>query len=426
MLLFLLWQGGHAQAQEKVSTEIVATFRVSHTQIESDYMSNAARLAELSSFLQQVQADSTVSIVSVSFCGAVSPEGNYEFNKMLARGRMEALEKWVRSYVEIPDSIVSYHDNYISWEYLASEVTGADISHKEEILAIINEEEKIVDYHRGSSIDNRVLRLQALDGGSVWRDMHKRFFKPMRNAWVIFVTCKNAGGTDTVYTTYRYLTHMPTLSDYMEPAWRQLLQPVAPDTIHCVAPDTVPLPSLDLWHPRLSIHTNLLGLGLAIVNAAVEADLCKQLSLHLPLYYSAWNYFTPTVKFRTFALQPEVRYWFSGRKLCNDGWFAGAHLGMAYYNIAANGDYRTQDHDGTCPALGGGLAIGYRMPISQNNRWKLEVSLGAGVYGLHYDKFRNIPNGFLVATEKRTYFGIDRAAVSISYTFGMNRKERVQ
>ncbi len=424
MLLFLLWQGGHAYAQEKSSTEIVVTFRVSHTQIESDYMSNAARLAELSSFLQQVQADSTVSIVHVSFCGAVSPEGNYEFNKMLAHGRMEALAKWVRSHVAIPDSIVSYHDHYISWDYLASVVSGTDLSHKEEILAIINEEEKLVGYLRGSSIDNRVLRLQALDGGKVWRDMHKLFFKPMRNACVIFVTCKDAGGADTVYTTYRYLTHMPTLSDSVQSALRQLLQPASPDTLHLVSPDTIPLPTIDLWHPNLAIHTNLLGLGLAIANAAVEMDLCKQLSLHLPLYYSAWNYFTPTVKFRTFALQPEVRYWFSDKKQCNDGWFAGAHLGMAYYNIAVNGAYRTQDHNGTRPALGGGLAVGYRMPISQNNRWKLEFSLGAGVYGLHYDTFRNIPNGFLVDTEKRRYFGIDRAALSVSYTFGMKRKER--
>ena len=100
----------------------------------------------------------------------------------------------------------------------------------------------------------------------------------------------------------------------------------------------------------------------------------------------------------------------------------GAHFGLAYYNIATNGEYRTQDHDGTSPALGGGLAVGYRMPISKNNRWKMEFSIGAGAYKLHYDKFRNYHNGLLVNTEKKTYIGIDQVSVSLSYTFDLKRK----
>ncbi len=157
---------------------------------------------------------------------------------------------------------------------------------------------------------------------------------------------------------------------------------------------------------------------MAIANAAVEVDLCKHWSLNLPVYYSAWDYFSSTVKFRTFCIQPEVRYWLSK---ANDGWFTGAHLGLASYNIATDGEFRKQDHDGKSPALGGGLSVGYRFPISKDNRWKLELSVGAGVYKLHYDKFRNRPNGLLVTTEKKTYFGIDQASVSFSYTFDLKK-----
>ena len=167
---------------------------------------------------------------------------------------------------------------------------------------------------------------------------------------------------------------------------------------------------------------NALGWALAIANAAVEIDLCKHWSFNLPVYYSAWDYFSETVKFRTFAVQPEIRYWFSTKENRNNGWFAGGHFGLAYYNIATNGEYRTQDHDGTSPALGGGLAVGYRMPISKNNRWKMEFSIGAGVYKLHHDKFRNYHNELLVYTEKKTYIGIDQASVSFSYTFDLKRK----
>ncbi len=423
-LLFLLLRGGDARAQERSRAEHFVHFRVNRTQIEPEYMSNADRITELVSFLQRLQGDSTVSITNISFCGTASPEGSYEYNKMLAKGRREALEQWVRSRVALPDSIVTYQDDYIPWEYLSSLVAESDISHKEAILDILDKEEIIVRYYRDRRIDDRVLRLRALDGGKVWREMHKRFFKPLRNACVIFVTFEQTGVTDTVRTYHCLIPPMPSLPEFAQPSLLNTLPSDMSDTLQVVLPDSVALPSVTLWQRTVSVKSNLLGWGLAITNAAVEADLCPYLSFHLPVYYSAWNYFTPTVKFRTFALQPEVRYWFSTKRLCNDGWFAGAHFGLAYYNVATAGEYRTQDHDGTCPALGGGLAVGYRLPISKGNRWKLEVSLGAGIYGLHYDLFRNIPNGLLVSTEKKTYIGIDRAAISLSYTFGLKRKER--
>ncbi len=169
----------------------------------------------------------------------------------------------------------------------------------------------------------------------------------------------------------------------------------------------------------MNVKTNVPGLGMGIANVAIETDLCRHLSLCLPAYYSAWNHFTPTVKFRMLAIQPEIRYWFAEE---NDGWFAGAHFGMGYYNVATGGEYRIQDHDGNSPALGGGLAAGYRLPISRNGRLKMEFSLGAGAYSLHYDKFRNCKNGLMVATEKRTYIGLDQASVSLCYSIGMKRK----
>ena len=119
-------------------------------------------------------------------------------------------------------------------------------------------------------------------------------------------------------------------------------------------------------------------------------------------------------------MQPEIRYWLSD----NDGWFVGAHFGMAYYNFALNGDYRIQDHNCSTPAFGGGLGVGYRMPISKSKRWKMEFSLGGGIYDLYYDKFRNEHNGLLVESIKKTFFGIDQVAVSFSYMFDFKKKRR--
>ncbi len=407
-LIFLLLGADLVHSQER-NTEISVDFRVNSTHIDTSYRNNAERVSHLTSFLEQVQTDSTIHIVRISFCGAASPEGSYELNRMLAKGRMESIEKLVRSKIAIPDSIITYDDSYIPWEYLVSQISESEISHKREILSIIGGKSEIVDYHSGNSIDSRILKLQKLDGGKVWKEMHRRFFRPIRNAGAVFVTFKQ----------------LPPPVGVPEPVFEEI--EVSTDTLEVVEQipiiaDTIPVPFTEQWRRTLSVKTNTLGLGLAIANASVEVDLCKHWSFNLPLYYSAWNYFTPTVKFRTLAIQPEIRYWFSEKNLCNDGWFTGAHFGFAYYNIATDGEYRTQDHDGTSPALGGGLAVGYRLPISRNKRWKMEFSIGAGAYSLHHDKFRNYHNGLLVDTEKNTYIGIDQASVSFSYTFDLTRK----
>lgn len=325
---------------------------------------------------------------------------------------MEALEKIVRSKVAVPDSIITRDSEYIPWNYLATMVDESDISHKEEILAILKGELEIVDYHGGQHIDSRILKLRDLDDGKVWQEMNRRFFSRMRNACVVFVTFK----------------HIPPPTVVVpEPVIEEVEVPT--DTIEIVEPapiviDTVPNPAIvaEQWERKLYVKTNALGWALAIANAAVEIDFCRHWSFNLPIYYSAYNYFSKTIKFRTFAVQPEIRYWFSTKENCNNGWFMGAHFGLAFYNIATDGEYRIQDHDGTSPALGGGLAVGYRMPISKNNRWKMEFSIGAGAYKLHYDKFRNYHNGLLVNTEKKTYIGIDQVSVSLSYTFDLKRK----
>lgn len=175
--------------------------------------------------------------------------------------------------------------------------------------------------------------------------------------------------------------------------------------------------------PRwLHLKTNVVGLGMAMVNAAIEVDVTRHWSIALPVYYSAWNYFKETIKFRTIAFLPESRYWISEE---NDGFFAGAHFGLAYYNFAFNGKYRYQDHLRQTPALGGGFSIGYRLPVSKNDRLHLELSIGGGVYKLYYDIFyntRHTQDGLLIESVNSTYWGIDQVAVSFSYAIDLKKK----
>ena len=175
---------------------------------------------------------------------------------------------------------------------------------------------------------------------------------------------------------------------------------------------------VDEWQQHWYLKTNFAGWILAMTNFGGEVDVAKHWSVSLSLYYSGWNYFTYKVKFRTFTIQPEARYWFAEQ---NDGWFVGAHLGLGWFNFATGGEYRIQDHDRRTPAIGGGINGGYRLLLT--DRCKMEFSLGVGVYAVNYDKFINEPNGKLVSNEKKAYFGPDQINISFLYTFDIDRKK---
>ncbi len=399
-----------AHSQER-RTEICIDFRVNTTVIDSAYSHNAARMQEMVEFLRNIRQDSTINIIEVVFCGAASPEGSYQLNRKLAQGRLSALEKFIRSKVDIPDSLVTYNDSYIPWDYLKQQIADSELALKDQIIAILKEDARLVDYyHPNTHIDNRIVKLRALDGGKVWQQMNRLFFKQMRNAYALFVT----------YNKELLPVQEPvTLPDTIPVEPEIEVIEIVPDTTAAI--ETI-VPEVEEWNRKLYLKTNAIGLGLAIANVAAEIDLANHWSFTLPVYYSAWDYFKATIKFRTFAVQPEFRYWFSKE---NDGLFAGVHFGLVYYNFAFNGDYRYQDHNRQTPSLGGGVGIGYRMPISKNNRWRVEFSLGAGVYSRYYDIFRNTPrtkDGLMIESIKKSYWGIDQAAVSFSYSFDLKKK----
>lgn len=174
------------------------------------------------------------------------------------------------------------------------------------------------------------------------------------------------------------------------------------------------LNSLAVTPYHVYLKTNVPAWAMLWMNIAGEVDVAHHWSVNLSFYYSGFNYFTGHRKFRTAAIMPEVRYW---PHRDNQGFFVGLHPGLAWYNVAFGGEYRYQDHNERTPAIGGGVSAGFRMNLSHNQRWKLEASVGFGVYRLDYDLFENYKNGPLVGRKQRTFYGIDNAAISLCYTF---------
>ncbi len=354
--------------------------------------------------IQLLNSDSTASIKSIEFYSSVSPEGSYKYNAKLGDLRLKTAEKIIRKYLHYDDSVkVTYKKRFIPWqEYLAPAIEAdSTVPHREELLQVIN--------HHNRKI--RRTNLKSMLNGKLWNIVRERYFDHIRKGGAIITIERTLAGDLLLIPE-----NQPFATQSIEPV---KLEELSIEHIQHVAP-VIEEPSHS--HCALSVKTNAIGVGMAITNLAVEFDFAKHWSIAIPIYYAAHNYFTSTIKFRTLATQPEVRYWL---KENNMGFFAGAHFGVASYNIAVDGLRRFQDHAGKEPALGGGISIGYRLPMSKKHEnWHIEFTVGAGAYRAYYDTFYNIPNGRLIGTYRKTYWGIDNAAINISYRFDLNKRKK--
>lgn len=361
-------------------------------------------------FLRETSQDTLIKFTGADFRGTASPDGSYEFNVWLSENRLKSFKELVRSYMEFPDSMIHSQSSSIPWdEFRAAVVNDPNVPMRETVLEIIDMEPKLVPYPGNRHIDHRLLKLKALDKGKIWDYLRSPILSDLRYGDAIFY--------------FRHLLPMipPDITLTVEKS-----EVVAPDTLWR---PKVPRIQYDttFWMPKIYLKSNLIGWAAASANVAAEFDLAPHWSFVLPWYYSAVDYFKSTIKFRNFTLQPEARYW-PNAKGYNHGFFVGLHAGAMAYNFAIDGKYRYQDRKGRHPALGGGLAIGFRKALSKNQRWHVEFTAGAGCYYLDYDVFENTPNykeGEWVRRKKKTWFGLDQLAINFSYNFPLTRKRKV-
>lgn len=369
-------------------------FRFDRYNLELDYLGNEKSLQDFAHMIDSIGVSKIDSIVIIS---QSSPEGVYEHNLMLSRNRAKTMRKYILDkYPKLHDCLHVYPDGE-SWERLREYVKKDSVMKNTTIEKVVS----IID--ADINVGTKKWRMEQLP---IYRYLLKTYYPRIRNS--------------SFYIIY-YTEVKPTepIVEVVNPEPVIEVEEVKPDTTAVVAPI---VPEAEEWIQKIHLKTNVIGLGMGIANIGAEIDLAKHWSLTLPVYYSAWNYFKTTIKFRTFAVQPEFRYWLSDN---NDGFFAGTHLGLAYYNFAFDGDYRYQDHNRETPSLGGGVSIGYRLPVSRNCRWRMEFSLGGGGYTRHYDKFYNTPrtkDGLIIESIRKAYWGIDQAAVSFSYSFDLKKK----
>ena len=120
-------------------------FPLSKTVIYPDYRDNQREIGKILASIDTLKRDSDIEIKSLSIKGFASPEGPYDNNTRLAKGRTEALKTYVSNLYSFSDNFITTSFESENWEGLREYVLASGISHRQEILDIIDIENRDPD-----------------------------------------------------------------------------------------------------------------------------------------------------------------------------------------------------------------------------------------------------------------------------------------
>jgi hypothetical protein len=177
----------------------------------------------------------------------------------------------------------------------------------------------------------------------------------------------------------------------------------------------VTLSAMRLSAQQLAVGTNLLMDALMIPNLGVQLGLGKShfaersvLGLHGYFTSKPWG-----KEVKAWGVQPELRYFFSGRAMSR--WFFGIGANVAKYDITWSGKV----YNGN--AIGGGLTFGYVFNLT--NRLNIDVHSGFGaIYYRQKEHFEGdfydteySPTGRIVANSRGYTLLPTSLGVSLTY-----------
>lgn len=112
-------------------------FVVNKTAILPDFHNNAAELAKITKTINNVKDDPDITLNSMEIKGYASPEGGYENNVRLAKGRTEALEQYVQKLYSFPQGFIKTSSDPANFQGLEAWLDTNSIENKGAIIDII-------------------------------------------------------------------------------------------------------------------------------------------------------------------------------------------------------------------------------------------------------------------------------------------------
>ena len=377
--------------------------------------------------LPKISRDS-LKVVRIKMRGAASPEGPETFNKFLSEQRQQALYDFMKDYLQIPQGDSLHLETMTEdYHYLYKRMMQDGDPDCERVKRLFDEYMPRQQYAQLKNV------LKSIDGGRLWRKILVNYFPSLRAARMVIVCQRKP---------------------------KPVVAPVVPEApvVEEVVVPAEPEPWVERYPRRelLSVKTNLLFYGVympgygkwcPIPNVAVEyyplrGHFTYGASFDCPWWQNYWGH----KYFQVRNYQLESRYYFRRgdielRPEGKGAAFKGFYL-QAYGNITMYGICFDADRGWVGEGFGGGIGVGYVLPLSKKGHWRLEFQLQAGVFYTKYDpyqyenpvnpnyrdhlyyyKWTQKPSLFKLRQYSTTWIGPTRVGITLSYDL-LYRKAR--
>ena len=117
-------------------------FPVNRTEIRPSYMDNVRELGKITGTIDSVKADADITVKALSIKGYASPEGHYEANARLAKGRTDALKDYVSRLYKFDEGFIKASSEPENWQGLRQYVAQSNLENRWAILDIIDSDMK--------------------------------------------------------------------------------------------------------------------------------------------------------------------------------------------------------------------------------------------------------------------------------------------
>ena len=121
-----------------ISASAYINFPAGKTDIDPYYGNNRKELAKIMATVDSVRTDKDITVSSLFLKGYASPEGMYDRNVILSGARTESLKNYILGLAPQLRGVVKCESVPENWDDLRRFVEKSNISHKSEILEVIN------------------------------------------------------------------------------------------------------------------------------------------------------------------------------------------------------------------------------------------------------------------------------------------------
>lgn len=149
-------------------------YPVNETIIYVDYRKNPSELRKIMESIDVVLRDSTVTVNSIGIHGYASPEGPYDNNVRLAKGRAEALRSYLLGMYNFKSSVITQTSTPEDWAGLEKYVENSQLDNKDKILEVI----------RNTNLpeDKREDQMKAVAGADIYTHLLKNVYPALRHS----------------------------------------------------------------------------------------------------------------------------------------------------------------------------------------------------------------------------------------------------